>query len=58
MRTTYWIDGIIKTPEDLDDYQPPDPDELNYDIVDHTVKEAGEEYPVIDRSTSWSLTYI
>jgi len=47
VKTTYWIDGTIKTPEDLDDYQPPDPDELNYDIVDYTVKEAGDEYPVV-----------
>ena len=47
VKTTYWIGGIIKTPEDLDEYQPPDPDELCYDIVDFTVKEAGDEYPVV-----------
>ena len=47
VKTTYWIGGIIKTPEDLDEYQPPDPDELCYDIVDYTVNEAGGEYPVV-----------
>jgi len=47
IRTAYWVDGIIKTPEDLDRCVPPDPSELRYDIVDLTVGEAREEYPVL-----------
>ena len=46
VNTNYWIDGIIKTEEDLDKFTPPDPDEINYDLVDFVVKDAGEEYPV------------
>ncbi len=46
-RTTWWIDGQIKSPEDLDSWEFPDPDEINYDIVDLTVEEAGDEYPVV-----------
>ena len=38
--TNYWIDGILKTEEDLDEFVPPDPDEMNYDLVDFTVKDA------------------
>jgi uroporphyrinogen decarboxylase len=44
----YWIDGIIKTEEDLDKFVPPDPDEINYDLVDFVVKDAKRgDYPVI-----------
>jgi uroporphyrinogen decarboxylase len=44
----YWIDGIIKTEEDLDKFVPPDPDEMNYDLVDFVVKDAERgDYPVI-----------
>ena len=46
-KTTWWIDGAIKSPEDLDRWEFPDPDEINYDIVDLTVREAGDEYPVV-----------
>lgn len=46
--TNYWIDGIIKTEEDLDNFVPPDPDEINYDLVDFVVKDARDgDYPVI-----------
>jgi hypothetical protein len=34
VNTNYWVDGIIKSEEDLDKFVPPDPDEMNYDIVD------------------------
>lgn len=47
IRTAYWIDGIIRAPEDLDKFVPPDPNELCYDIVDFTVKEAHGEYAVL-----------
>ena len=47
VKTTYWIDGAIKTPEDLDDFELPDPESLSYDIVDLTKREAGEDYPVV-----------
>jgi len=47
VRTTWWIDGAIKSPEDLDKWEPPDPDEIDYSIVDLTVEEAGDEYPVM-----------
>ncbi|MCW3976103.1 MAG: uroporphyrinogen decarboxylase family protein [Candidatus Bathyarchaeota archaeon] len=47
VKTTYWIDGIIKTPEDLDNFVPPDPNELCYDLIDLTIKEAQQEYPVL-----------
>jgi len=47
VRITYWIGGTIKSEEDLDRYEPPNPDEISYEIVDETVKEAGDEYPVI-----------
>jgi len=46
--TNYWIDGIIKTEEDLDEFVPPDPDEINYDLVDFAVRDARDgDYPVI-----------
>jgi uroporphyrinogen decarboxylase len=47
VRTTWWIDGAIKTPEDLDKWIFPDPDEIDYRIVELTVKEARDDYPVI-----------
>jgi len=47
VKTTWWIDGAIKSPEDLDKWEPPDPDEIDYRTVDLAVKEAGEEYPVV-----------
>ena len=47
VNTNYWIDGIIKSEEDLEKFVPPDPDEMNYDIVDLAVKLAGDQYPVI-----------
>lgn len=44
----YWVDGIIKTEEDLDTFTPPDPDEINYDLIDFVVKDAKNgDYPVI-----------
>lgn len=46
-KTTWWVGGAIKSPEDLDRWEFPDPDEINYDTVDLTVKEAGDEYPVV-----------
>jgi uroporphyrinogen decarboxylase len=47
VNTNYWIDGIIKSEEDLDKFVPPDPEEMNYDIVDLAVKLAGDQYPVV-----------
>jgi len=47
VRTTRWVDGEIKTPEDLERWNPPDPEEMDYSIVDLTVKEAGDMYPVV-----------
>ncbi len=47
INTTYWVDGIIKNPDDLSKFIPPDPDELCYDIIDFTIEEAGDEYPVM-----------
>ena len=46
-RTTWWIDGAIESPDDLDEWEFPDPGEINYDIVDLVVREAGDEYPVV-----------
>ncbi|MCW3991819.1 MAG: uroporphyrinogen decarboxylase family protein [Candidatus Bathyarchaeota archaeon] len=46
--TNYWVDGIIKTEEDLDSFVPPDPDEMNYDLVDFVVRDARNgDYPVV-----------
>ena len=45
--TNYWVDGVIKTEEDLDKFEPPDPDDMNYDIVDLAVKLGGDQYPVV-----------
>jgi len=48
-KTTWWVDGIIKTPEDLDKLKAdfPSPKEFNYDIVDITVEEAEKnDYPI------------
>jgi uroporphyrinogen decarboxylase len=46
--TNYWIDGIIKTEEDLDEFTPPDPNEINYELVDFVVKDARKgNYPVV-----------
>jgi len=47
VKTTWWVDGGIKTPEDLDRWVPPDAEEMDYSIVDLTVEEAGDEYPVV-----------
>jgi len=44
----YWIDGIIKTEEDLDTFVPPDPEEINYDLIDYTVRDALDgDYTVV-----------
>jgi uroporphyrinogen-III decarboxylase len=44
----YWIDGILKTEEDLDTFVPPDPAEINYDLVDFVVHDARDgDYPVV-----------
>jgi uroporphyrinogen decarboxylase len=46
--TNYWIDGILKNEEDLDEFVPPDPDEINYDLIDFVIKDAKKgDYPVI-----------
>jgi uroporphyrinogen decarboxylase len=47
VKTTWWVDGAIKTSEDLDNWDPPDPDSIDYSIVDLTVEQAGDEYPVV-----------
>ena len=47
VNVTYWVDGIIKTPEDLDNFDFPTPEEFNYETVELTVDEAGDEYPVL-----------
>jgi uroporphyrinogen decarboxylase len=47
VNTNYWIDGVIKSIEDLEKFVPPDPNEMSYDIVDLAMKLAGDQYPVI-----------
>ncbi|MEM3017635.1 MAG: uroporphyrinogen decarboxylase family protein [Candidatus Bathyarchaeia archaeon] len=47
VRTTYWVDGIVKSPEDLDRLELPDPDELNFDVVEDTVAQAGDDITVV-----------
>ena len=47
VKTTYWTGGIIKTPEDLDSFEFPNPEELNFDLVEETVAQAGDDYPVV-----------
>lgn len=47
VNVTYWIDGVLKTPEDLDNFEFPNPKEFNYETVDLTVDEARDEYPVL-----------
>lgn len=43
VNVTYWVDGVIKTPEDLSAFRFPDPDEFDYTSVELTVEEAGGE---------------
>jgi uroporphyrinogen decarboxylase len=47
VRVTYWIDGIIRNPEDLDSFEFPNPKEYNYESIEQTVREAREECPVV-----------
>ena len=47
VNTNYWVDGVIKSVEDLEKFVPPDPEEMSYDVVDLAVKLAGDQYPVI-----------
>jgi uroporphyrinogen decarboxylase len=47
VNVTYWVDGVIKTPEDLDAFEFPDPREFDYTTVELTVEEARGEYPVL-----------
>lgn len=47
-RTTWWVDGTVKTPEDLGRYAPPDPNASGrMEILEAVVKEVGEEMAVI-----------
>lgn len=47
VKVTYWVDGVIRTPQDLDNFEFPDPKEFDYTSVELTVEEAGAEYPVM-----------
>jgi uroporphyrinogen-III decarboxylase len=50
VKTTWWVDGIIRTPEDLEKWRSefPDPKEFNYDIVDLTIEVAEKnDYPIM-----------
>ena len=47
VKTTYWVDGKIKSIEDLNSFEFPNPDEINFDMVEETIKQAKNEYPVI-----------
>jgi len=47
IKTTYWVDGTVKSPTDLEKLELPEPEELNLDAVEETVAEAKDEYPVI-----------
>jgi len=47
VNTTYWIDGIIKSAEDLENFEFPRIDQLNFDILEETLARAKEEYPVM-----------
>ncbi len=50
VKTTWWIDGTIRTPEDLEKWRSefPNPKEFNCEIVDLTIEEAEKnDYPVV-----------
>ncbi len=47
VNTTYWVDGTIKSQEDLDDLELPKIDELDFGILEETLDKAKDEYPVI-----------
>ena len=47
VNVTYWVDGILKTPENLDNFEFPNPKEFNYESIELTVDEAKDEYPVL-----------
>jgi uroporphyrinogen decarboxylase len=47
VNTTYWVDGIIKSIEDLENFEFPRIDQLNFDILEETLSRAKEEYPVM-----------
>lgn len=47
VKVTYWVDGLIRTPEDLDNFEFPDPKEFDYTSVELTVEEASGQYPVM-----------
>ncbi|MEM2905802.1 MAG: uroporphyrinogen decarboxylase family protein [Candidatus Bathyarchaeia archaeon] len=47
-RTSWWIDGAIRTPEDLDRWEPPDPYAPGrMDLLEEVVKSVGEEMVVM-----------
>ncbi len=47
VKTVYWIDGIVKSPSDLEKFELPNPEDLNMDLVEETLKAAADEYPVM-----------
>lgn len=47
VNTTYWVDGIIKSSTDLDNFEFPKDEELDFGILEETLAEAKDEYPVI-----------
>ncbi|MCJ7760295.1 uroporphyrinogen decarboxylase family protein [Candidatus Bathyarchaeota archaeon] len=47
VKTVYWVDGIVKTPSDLEKLELPEPEDLNMDVVKETMDAAADEYPVM-----------
>jgi uroporphyrinogen-III decarboxylase len=47
VKTTYWVDGIVKSPADLEKFELPDPGELNFDLVNETLATSNDEYAVL-----------
>ena len=47
VKTVYWVDGTVKTPDDLEKLQLPEPEDLNLDVIRETVAQAGDDYPVM-----------
>jgi len=58
-KTTWWVDGTVKTPEDLQNYEAPDPNAPGrMEILETIVKEVGEEMVIIAGGhTGFSYTW-
>lgn len=47
VKTVYWVDGVVKSPSDVEKLELPDPEDLNMDVVEETLDVAADEYPVM-----------